>query len=723
MFRASLLALPLLLASTASAARTVDYRWYSFFDAPLVQDAWAQREEVGFVKVRSFTHPVTHEATYVDGPALVPGMKASADLYAPARLAITARDLPEVTIDTIGGTRSPAATPMGFVPYDLMGNLGSPPSGGTLRLHAYMQFIDRARATALRIPQQFGYHGWENEAVVTYTMDRAAARKVLGIADADVSNIAAWFATHEKTFEQAWWWWLNDEGGDVHVGGAGRLDVRFAFNTPMQTWRVDFLSASYDAGTDSVTLQLDWVAMASDILWSRWLREALGTGFESSALSDLTVDMTVGPTSTDLDVDTVVDYALTLTGSTWVFEPTSADVPNLAVEYLNESLYQSPGLPYADKGYNGNPKVGYDYVPAAWNLRAGETLTLDFADVAPKGQMTLAFSRLEPRAGEFPGQIAEGPSAVTYTGPIDFETWSRGYQPTSWLKLADATHPQGLLPWGEPYVALRARGVTPAAMALFKKPRKPARVGKKDSERTVPPFPTATLEPTPPLTPGPGGRTLKVDLYDFLDVTMVADRWDQYDHNDYVRINSLSFPVSYQTTPYFSDEEPEPFSNLASGVRMKVTGRSLPEITIDTIGGGANRRASCRATSWAGSSPASSAARRRSPATSSTARARARASTACRTSGATTAGRTSSTRASRSTVPRRRRCSASPTRSSRPSARGTAPTSRRSRPRGDSGSTRSGNAYRRCRGSTIRSRSGRSTSGACRRTAARWCST
>ena len=62
-----------------------------------------------------------------------------------------------------------------------------------------------------------------------------------------------------------------------------------------------------------------------------------------------------------------------LTSPRFAFEPTSADVPNLAVEYLNESLYQSPGLPYADKGYNGNPNVGYDYVPAAWNLRAGET--------------------------------------------------------------------------------------------------------------------------------------------------------------------------------------------------------------------------------------------------------------------------------------------------------------------------------------------------------------
>ncbi len=579
------------LAAIASATAgnritpSVDYTWYGFFDGPLVEDAWRQREAVGFVRARSFEHPITHESTYVDGPRLFPGIRAFNTLYAPARLNVVARDLTHVTIDTIGGTRSPAAQKTGFLPYDLMGGLGHPPSGGVARLSATMRFIDRARANELKIPQRFGYHGWESETVLTLELDRAAARKVLGLSNGQFRRFERWFASHEEELEQAWWWWLNDEGGDVHVGGEGRLDVRYAFDTPLQTWRVDFVSAVRQPGNDSLVLVLDWVGMAGDILWSRWLQEALRSNFESSSLSDMTLEMTIGPIATDLALDTLVEYALTQTRARgiWAFEPSFADVPNLAAEYVDESSYESPGIDYADKGYSR--ARGYEYVPASWNLREGETLTLSFADVAPKGRMTLGLASSEPPLSQFPGQIESDSSGITFRGPMDLASWSRSWQPASWLRLADDEHPDGLLPWGEPYVSLRAVPEA-ASRALFKRPERPRPVGDVDPERVIPPFPTPSLTPTPPLLPGPGGRVVRYDFYDFLDVPMVADRWEQYEKNDYVRVNRLEFPVSYQTTPYFSGDDVEPFSETASGMRLRVSGRNLSEITIDTIGGG-----------------------------------------------------------------------------------------------------------------------------------------
>ncbi len=70
---------------------------------------------------------------------------------------------------------------------------------------------------------------------------------------------------------------------------------------------------------------------------------------------------------------------------------------------------------------------------------------------------------------------------------------------------------------------------------------------------------------------------------------MVADRWRQYEANDYVRIESLKPPVRYRTTPYFSGGSiAHPFQSIASGIRLRVQGRHLPEISMATIGGGSH---------------------------------------------------------------------------------------------------------------------------------------
>jgi hypothetical protein len=556
--------------------RTVDTRIYDFFDVPLVQESWEQRAEVGFIGAQAFDAPVTIFSADVDGPDLHPGMPAVAELYGPTRVEMQARNLSEVTIDSIGGVRSPEERPAGFLPRDLMGGLGTDaPEGGTAHLSATMGFLDRARANELFVPEQFGYHGWETETVMTVTVDPLALRKVLGISEADAGDVDAWWQRNERDVESAWRWWLYDEGGNAHVGGVGRLDTRVSGGSlPLQIWLSDLSLRRTD---DGAVLTWDLVAEPMEQLWARWLRESIQPGFESSSISDLHVDMTIGPSSTDAVVDFASDFSLYKVprSNRWVWEGQLADVPNLTGQYVNESTYVSPATAYRDARYGGTG-AGYNYVPGAWDLGPDDSLTFDFA---PPPGLDIGLKRMEPPGEAFPGQIEVGQDTVRFEGPIDMEAWSREANAKSWRQLGD------LLPWGEPYVTFTV-DASPRFAARLADPPPPPAAEPLDPDRVVPPFPEAPFETSPP-PPAEDGRSVRFDFYDWLDIPMVADRWRQYEANDYTRIDRLRPPVSYRTTPYFTGEAPaEPFSETTSGLRLSVQGRDLPEITMDTIGGG-----------------------------------------------------------------------------------------------------------------------------------------
>jgi hypothetical protein len=568
--------------------RTVDYRWESFFDTPMPKDVWEQRAIVGYGRVRSFTYPVTLEYAEVPGPDVRPNSPDKNWLYCPARLKVKARNLPEVTIDTIGGVLSPAADgeKVGFLPYNLMGGLSGSPTGGNARLTAHQGYIGRRRAMKLKYPTIFGYHGWENELVATITMDAVGLQKILGVNTGDPSAVMSWWNTNQKAVEQAWWYWLFDEGGDVHVGGAGRLDVRYAFDTPMQMWLIR-LELAHEPATGEFVLSWDWVNMAGDMLVSRWVSEALRTDWESNSYSDFNIDMRIGPDASDIDIDTGQDYALYKhPGSLrWLFEPARGDVPSLTVEYLDESTYGSPAQPYAGKTFS-DADHEFTYQPAAWDLRDGETLTLDWGDVAQKGGVKMELWYSTPGGSKFPDQIHSDDSHIEFRGPIDFTAWSKEHDKEWWLQLADPSHPAGLLPWGLPSVTFRVLPSGPAAK-LFSEPIQPPKVSKTDPFRAVPTMPATSLAVTPPL---PSGRTLKVDLYSLLDPHMLPERWKQYEDNQYQEVVSFKYPKAYRTSPYFPPDPTEltPYSEPSSGMRMRIQARNLPEINIDKIGGGSN---------------------------------------------------------------------------------------------------------------------------------------
>jgi len=534
----------------AAGSRSVRYTWGDFFQTP------GKRA------------PVTYVLPVVDGPSLFPGIGATRRRVAPAALDIEARNVQEISIDTIGGVDSPApaGTRTGFLPYDLMGNLGSPPAGGQARLDVTVQYLTRDQSSDAGVAGVFGSHGWENEAAGTITLDRAGARKVLGLSDAEVAGFASFFAANEDRLEQRWRWWLYDEGGDQHVGGVGRLDVRPAFDTPLQMWvnDIDLVSAT----ADRIELRWRWVNMAGDMLWSRWIHEGLGMGHEPNSFSRLRLDMTVGAGATDLDAEFVVDNALTKVpgADRWVFEPQLADLADLAAEYRNESTYLSPARDYADA--TDRSGSGYGRTPSAWDLGPDERLRFEYADL-PGVRMN--WWTLDPAPGAFPGQISRDGKATEFRGPIDFTASSLTRHAADWARLAGPEHPDGLLPWGQPLVTFVVKPLR--SPSRFSDPKPPAPVPSVDPGRAIPAFPSPELGATPPMPST--GRTVRFDLYRFLDVPMPADRWEQLEDNGYVKVDRASFPVEYRTE-----------GTTYSGFRLRATGRNLPEIGLDDVGGG-----------------------------------------------------------------------------------------------------------------------------------------
>jgi hypothetical protein len=184
---------------------------------------------------------------------------------------------------------------------------------------------------------------------------------------------------------------------------------------------------------------------------------------------------------------------------------------------------------------------------------------------------------VQPAPAAFPDRIEVEPDVVRFEGPMDMGAWSLGAHPAAWAATGD------LLPWGEPYVTFRVAPDPEVASRLEDQPAAPD-VPSADPERRVPPMPRPHLRPM--TAPSPG-RSVDFAFYDWLDVPLVADRWHQYEANDYARVEHRLPPVRYRTTPYFSGGEvARPFETIASGLRLRVTGRHLPEISMATIGGG-----------------------------------------------------------------------------------------------------------------------------------------
>ncbi|MEM2917439.1 MAG: hypothetical protein QXN63_03685, partial [Candidatus Bathyarchaeia archaeon] len=450
-----------------STTRTVNFRIYNFFDVPIDADVWDRRYKTyGVDYLISSTYPVV----YLWQPDI-----GWIYYYTSVRVNVEGRNLPEVTIDN----------PM-FLPYNLMGNLEPGVTGGTAQIvNWHLFYINSTRRSQINFPPGW-WDGYVTELTGKIIMDKSAARKILGITEAQFNNFASWWSTNKQTVRNKWSEWLTNLGGED-----GDFDIEPMFDAPYSDYPgsyTDYLELESATAT-SITLKVDMITNGMECLLARMFRATFMPGLEGF-YDDLHFNATIRADSADVDLDTAWTWAMYMWSyndtafeqPTWMLEPIFGDYPDLAEQYGETT---SPAYPYRDKTYYivtpGNDYYGqyglYDYTPNCFNLKEGETLTIDWSNTQkgpvwvykqdpwtppqkPNDTLTVVsgwfkFSAetSEPYAQWIQNhpQINYNPTArtITFTGPINFTELSQQYIPEEWNRI------NGLLPWGSPLLEFK----------------------------------------------------------------------------------------------------------------------------------------------------------------------------------------------------------------------------------------------------------------------------
>lgn len=488
---------PIVYGDAAANPRTVDFYWDNFFNAQMISDVWLARQSFYGDRVLSWTYPVTYEWITLTGPTLPDGSpnphpEGSVWYYAPARLKVTGRNLPEINI-----------TRPEFVPYNLQGGLSPTVVGGNANVSYYMQYITINRAKQLKLYNPGSYDGYISEVNGTIRMDRNGTMRILGLPPAQYESLKAnptgWWATNENTIETKWKGFLNYEANT-------RLEIQPMFEylytiLSSATFPGVDLSLQYDAVNDLVSLQLDVVAWGNEALFARWFRETFLKGYEYW-YSDLSLDVTITSSLSHVNLDTTVDWALyqwsvgseKYAQGVWAFEPVLAD-EGPSIKISGKTYYSKEFPPYIFPNatyktyYNVAPGNAwydqyqpYDYVPSAWNLQTGETLRIDYSlpgpvwvlKQNPDGTVTnstgfLDLSYTEPYLTTLGNRVSidKTNSILTFRGPLNAEDWLKAYFPNEWARLADSNYPNGVLPWGVPYLEFFLESLASCDLSLM----------------------------------------------------------------------------------------------------------------------------------------------------------------------------------------------------------------------------------------------------------------
>jgi len=463
----------------------------------MISDVWLARQSFYGDRVLSWTYPVVYEWITLTGPTLPDGStnphpEGSLWYYAPARLKVTGRNLPEINI-----------TRPEFVPQNLLGGLSPTVVGGNANLSYYMQYITINRAKQLKIYNPGSYDGYISEVNGTIRMDRNGTMRILGLTPAQYESLKAnptsWWAANENTIETKWKDFLNYEANT-------RLEIQPMFEylytiLSSGTFPGLDLSLQYDAVNDQVTLKLDVVAWGNEALFARWFHETFLKGYEYW-YSDLYLNSIITPSYSHVYLDTTVDYALYQWSvasekyalGVWSFEPVLGDEV-ASIKISGKTYYSKEFPPYIFP--NGTYKTyyvvapcnawydqyqPYDYIPSAWNLQTGETLRINYSLPGPvwvlkqnlDGTVTnssgiLALSYTEPYLTSLGDKISlnKANKVLTFRGPLNVADWLKAYFPEEWTRLADGNYPNGVLPWGTPYVEFFLESVATCDLSLM----------------------------------------------------------------------------------------------------------------------------------------------------------------------------------------------------------------------------------------------------------------
>jgi len=466
----------------AEGSRTVDFYWHSFFNATMISDVWLARQSFYGDTVLSWRYPVVYIWPTLEGPTLPDGNpnphpEGSLWYYAPARLKVTGRYLPEISMSRPE-----------FVPYNLLGGLSPTVTSGYANISYYMQYITIARAQQLKIYTPGSYDGYISELQGPVRMDRNATMRILGLTPTEYEALkvdpTGWWNTNENTVEAEWSEFLINEA-NTRLQVQPMLEYSYTVFSSSKFPGVD-LTLTYDAANDQVTLDTDVVAWGNEVLLARWFRETFLKGYEYW-YSDLRLNVRIAPSYSHVDLDTTVDWALyqwsvaseKYAQGVWAFEPVLGDeVPSIKISGKTYYSKEFPLYVFSNGTYKTYYNVApgnawydqyqpYDYIPSAWNLQTGETLRINYSlpgpvwvlTQRPDGSVTnssgvLAVSYTEPYLSSLGEKISLDKTnrILTFTGPINAEEWLRVYFSSEWARLADTNYPNGVLPWGVPYV-------------------------------------------------------------------------------------------------------------------------------------------------------------------------------------------------------------------------------------------------------------------------------
>ena len=437
----------MVLSSSLATQRNIQYRWYDMFNVPFGE--WWEMRWI----VYQGEQIVSNEYPYIFRHYGMP--EGNTKLYSNMRLNVTAEDVTEVSMN-----ENPE-----FLP------LHGSSVGGTAVIDWYLQYLTTEEMERFPGATSAWNDGWVVSLNGTVTLDEQAALSVLvGLTPEGFDDFSTWWVAHEDAVTTDFADWF------AYEAGKDRLDIY-----PMYDYMFTLLAWNLDADKvgDNVVLTYDMASWGMEALMTRWLHEAfLPTEWY---FEDMDFHATIGPISSDLDIDTVVAYAVyawetkdeTATPC-WVWEAMLGDY----VESYPPEFKESDFNEYSDEellclspgSYWYGEMLPYDYTPGAWNLSENETLTfewpagdLQFEVHAGPGVVVNITSPMivnyaEPMESDnsdlSPGEVHIDNLAreVTYVGPIDMWTWSKTQTSLAHDSLQDEWDRLGLLPRGVPYI-------------------------------------------------------------------------------------------------------------------------------------------------------------------------------------------------------------------------------------------------------------------------------
>jgi len=508
-------------AATSSPERSITYKFYDFFDVPeemlALKDVWDARGTFEYLNelysVHSWEYPFIYSIrnTKTD----------SVTYYSSLRMNVNATELPEINMTTpvkvgpppfhvTGSPTYPIYTLGTFLPYNLTGGVPTGIVGGTANLSWYCTYYDfeRCQYWAPNVPGydlKAYYDGWQTELNGTITLDKSATMKVLGITSAQYDDIQNWWATNSGTVKSKW------------VGWYKYLGKWWPSVAPMYSNYIftDFFNVVPDWSQypDKVTFTFWLIPWGEEVLMARFFHSklwgAIMPGYENY-YTDLHFTASIGPTYSNILVDTIVDYALVCVnvepygGAAWVFETLEGDRPALTrkinfpqpmswdhnwtdawpyYQYANGTYKTYYTLATGHMNYDDYARYGGvtnkgGYTPEPFNLREGEKLIFDFSntidrpvwgwkqepwgtgqvpnDTLTKVDFLLKLGYMEPYPADL-GTHYDYDSTnkiLTITGPFNMTAWSESKWPDEWARLAGSLggSQSPLMPWGVPII-------------------------------------------------------------------------------------------------------------------------------------------------------------------------------------------------------------------------------------------------------------------------------